>query len=136
MELLKSLLLDSLNGFSLKFLPLMILQLFVAALLGLIIEKIVNKKFGENILSNSALLAIVTCFIADIAKVSVAFSVLMGALLIGVIISMKVSSVMKSIGLFIVLAVALACGIGSVVQAILGTVFILMVIFFTPLKEE
>jgi hypothetical protein len=136
MELLESLLLDSLNGFSPKFIPLMILQLLVAGFLALIIEKVVNRKLKEDLLSKSALIAVVVCFMADVSKVSVAFSVLMAALLIAFVISLKIHSSSKLIGLFMVIAIALACGIGSLVQAVLTTVIILSVFYFTPLKEE
>lgn len=136
MEFLKSLMLDSLNGFSPKFIPLMLLQLFVAAFLALIIQKVVNKKLKTAVLSNAALIAVVTCFMADIAKVSVAFSVLMAALLVGFIIALKVNSLHKLISLFMVLAIAISCGIGSLVQATIGSVIILSVFYFTPLEES
>ena len=65
MDLLKGIIADSLNGFSPKFIPFFLLQLLIAGLLGHLMQKIVNRKFGSEIIQYAGLLAMAISLVVN-----------------------------------------------------------------------
>jgi len=135
MELIKSILIDSLNGFSAKDIPLFIFQILIAGFLAHLIQILINKKWNTGVICNSALIAVSITILTSIVKYSLPFSVLG----LGVLLLFKSNktdeSVISRIALLIMGVIGLGCGVGSVVQTIIGVVFIALVILFTPLKK-
>ena len=135
MELIKNLLIDSMNGFSPEMIPFFILQLVVASLLGYVLEKILNKKFNDLNLKNSALLALGIALICSVAKFSVPIAIIAAAIIL--LLGMnKERSQNQTIGLFLVSVIGAGCGVGSVVVTFLAFIFLSAVILFLPLKSE
>jgi len=134
MDLFKQIFVDSLNGFSLRFLPLFIFQLLVAGLLGHLFQKIVNRKFGNEIVEYAGLMALSLAVLASIVKYSLPFAVL-SAVLVLFLVRKKEGNFLKLLALFIVGLIGVGCGIGSVFQVTVGFVFIVTVILFIPIKK-
>ena len=135
MEFLKSLLTDSLNGFSPKYIPLFLFQLLIAGLLGYVLQKLINRKFDEKIIKNGTLITLGIALIVAITKNSLPFAVLAAAaiLLIGIKSQKEGNS---AIALFLLAAIGVGCGVGSVVQTVIGAVVLVLVLLFLPLKDE
>ena len=135
MDLIKNILIDSLNGFSVKDIPLFIFQILVAGFLAHIAQVLINKKFKTAVICNSALIAVSITVLASIVKYSLPFAVLG----LGVILLFKSNktdeSVMSKVALLIMSLIGLGCGVGSVVQTIIGAIFIMLIILFTPIKK-
>lgn len=133
--MLKNIFIDSLNGFAVKDIPLFLFQMLVAGLLGLIIQKMVNRKFDQKIISNGSLIALAVALIVAITKNSLPFAVLAAAVII--LLGMrKTASNSSVIGLFLIVAVGVGCGVGSVIQTVIGAALICAVLLFLPLKDE
>lgn len=135
METLKSILVDSLNGFSPKYIPLFIFQLLMAGFLGLLMQQLLNRKFKTKIISNGTLIAVGIALIAAISKNSLPFAVLAAAAMI-ILAIQKQREQHAAIALFIISLIGVGCGVGSVVQTLIGSAVIAVIILFLPLKDE
>ena len=136
MDLIKNILIDSLNGFSARDIPLYIFQIIIAGLLAHITQILINKKFQTAVICNSALIAVGVTVIASIVKYSLPFSVLGLGLMLLLKSNKKEETVISKIALFIIALIGLGCGVGSVVQTIIGSVFIMLIILFTPVEKS
>ena len=134
MDTLKQIFIDSLNGLSLDLIPLFLFQLLCAGLLGYLTEKILNKKFAIEVVTHGALIAVVAALLASLVKYSVPASVIAAAVLL-IFIKTKDESKLHIIGTFIVLALGIGCGLGSVIQTVIGFMVLIPVILFLPLKK-
>lgn len=134
MEFLQNLLADGLNGFSLKHIPFFLFQLLSAGFIAHMLQIILNRKSGEIVLSNSALLAIMVCLVSSIVKFSLPFSIL-GAAVILLFLNQKKESQLANLATLVVVGIGVGCGIGSVIQTAIGLIIIGAVILFTPLKK-
>lgn len=134
MDLIKSILIDSLNGFSAKDIPLFIFQILAAAFLAHITQMVLNKKWKENVICNSALIAVSIAILTSIVKYSLPFAVI-GLAVILLFKKNKEESMISKIAMLIIGIIGLGCGVGSVIQTIIGVVFILLIVLFTPLKK-
>jgi hypothetical protein len=135
MDLIKNILIDSLNGFSAKDIPLFIFQILIAGILAHLVQLVLNKKWKESVVCNSALIAVVLAVLTSIVKYSLPFAV-MGLAAVLLFKNNKEESTISKIGLLIVSIIGVGCGIGSVIQTIIGVIFILLIIMFTPLKNN
>ena len=135
MEMIKSILVDSLNGFSPKYIPLFLFQMLTAGLIGYVFQRLVNRKFDEKIIQNGTLLTLGIAFVVAIAKNSLSFSVLAAAaiLLIGM---MGQKDRNQTLGYFLLAIIGVGCGVGSVIQTIIGAVLLAVVLLFLPMKNE
>lgn len=134
MDLVKSILIDSLNGFSAKDIPLFIFQILVSAILAHIVQISLNKKWNTGVICNSVLIAVSITVLTSIVKYSLPFAV-MGLAVILLFKKNKEESLMSKIGLLIVGVIGVGCGVGSTIQTVLGVAIILLIILFTPLKK-
>lgn len=132
--MLKELLVDSLNGFSLSYLPFFLFQILCAALLGHVFQLVVNKKTKENLLNHSALIAAATAFLVSIAKASINFSIL-GAAVLLLFMKFKEEDRMSIIGRVLIIGIGFGCGVGSLAQTIIGAVILGLIILFMPVKK-
>lgn len=135
MEVIKSILIDSLNGFSLKDIPLYLFQIIVASLLAHIVQIILNKKWNTKVICNSALIVSSVTVLVSVAKYSLPFSILA----LGIIFLFKPDKdepVISKIALLIMGLIGFGCGVGSVFQTLLGVILVILIIFFTPLKKS
>ncbi len=136
MDLIKNILIDSLNGFSAKDIPLYIFQILVAGFLAQIIQIALNKKLKSKVICNSALIASSITIVASIVKYSLPFAVLGLGLLLLLKSNKNEESFISKIALFIMALIGLGCGVGSVVQTIIGAIFIILIILFTPVEKS
>ncbi len=134
METLKQIFIDSLNGLSLDLIPLFLFQLLCAGLLGYLTEKILNRKFGIEVVTHGALIALVAALLSSLVKYSVPASVIAAAVLL-IFIKTRDESRLHVIGTFVVLALGVGCGLGSVIQTALGFIVLMPVILFLPIKK-
>lgn len=135
METIKNILVDSLNGFSPKYIPLFLFQLLVAGLLGYLIQRIVNRKFDKNIIQYGTLIALGIALVVAISKNSLTFAVIAAAsILLLAIANQKTKA--ESLGLFLIAIIGVGCGVGSVIQTFIGVVLLAIVLLFLPLKDE
>ena len=134
METIKQILIDSLNGLSADMIPLFLFQLLVSALLGLLLEKIINRKFGEDTSERGVILAPLAALLASLVKYSLSFSV-MGSALILLFLRQREMRRDQTLSLIAVLAIGVGCGTGSVIQTGIGFVFISVLIWFMPAKK-
>jgi len=135
MDLIKNILIDSLNGFSAKDLPLFIFQILVAATLAHLTQLLLNKKWKEAVICNSALMAISITVLTSIVKYSLPFAI-MGLAVVLLFKRNKEESLISKVAMLIVGVIGVGCGVGSVIQTIVGVILILLVIVFTPLKKK
>lgn len=135
MDTIKNLLIDSLNGFSPRFIPFFILQILASGFLAYITQRLVNWKFKAEIISRAAIYATGITLIVTIAKYSLPFSVLAAAaiLLLGM---KKDRSQDELIGLFLITVIAIGCGVGSVFLTALGSILLYAIIVILPLKKD
>ena len=110
-------------------------QLLIAVLLGYVLQKLINRKFDEKIIKNGTLITLGIALIVAITKNSLPFAVLAAAaiLLIGIKSQKEGNS---AIALFLLAAIGVGCGVGSVVQTVIGAVVLVLVLLFLPLKDE
>lgn len=134
MELIKEILIDSLNGFSPKFIPFFLFQLLVAGFLGHILQKIVNRKFGADIIQYGGLIALSVALLVSFVKYSLPFAVIAAAVLFFLTRS-KEFSFHQVLGLFLVGLIGVGCGVGSIVQTGMGFVVLIAVVLFTSMKK-
>ncbi|MBL7897536.1 MAG: hypothetical protein JNJ99_03290 [Crocinitomicaceae bacterium] len=134
MDTIKQILIDSLNGMSADLIPLFLLQLLCAALLSHLLQKIFNSKFNEDSLQYSALTGTGVALLTSIVKYSVSFSVLAAAAILLFSRNKEVNR-LQTTGLFLVVAIGIGCGTGSVIQTIMGFVLLIAVLFFIPVKK-
>lgn len=135
MEAIKNIFIDSLNGFALNQIPLLLFQLLCAALGAFILQLIVNKKWGEVLLRYSALTGASIALLASVAKYSLPVSVL-GAALILLLLGKKVKFQFEIVAQLLVVLIGLGCGVGAVVQTIIGCVVLFAILIFTPITKE
>ncbi|HIP35287.1 MAG TPA: hypothetical protein EYG85_00355 [Crocinitomix sp.] len=135
METLKNILIDSLNGFSANDIPLFIFQILVAGLLAHIFQIVVNKKLKTSIITNSALIATTIAILSAIVKYSLPFSILALAIILWLKPKQN-DTYMSKITLFIVGFIGVGCGVGSVILTIFGTLILLFILLFMPLKNN
>lgn len=135
MDTIKSLMVDSLNGFSLRLLPFFILQILASGFLAYALQKLINWKFKETILERAVLVSIGITILAAISKFSLSFAVLSAAAILLVGMGGEKSSDQK-ISLFLTAMIGVGCGVGSVFVTSLGAVFLFSVIIIMPLKKD
>ena len=136
MNFVQNLLIDSLNGFSLRFIPLLIFQLLVAGCIGYLVQLMVNKKFKSKIIERAALLAPIVALLASIAKLSLPFSVIAGSVILILGIKTKLESNNHVLSWIFIVLIGFGCGVGSIVQTVVGVMVIGMILIFIPLKPE
>jgi len=134
MKMIENIFVDSLNGFPLSQIPLFIFQLLCAAIGAHILQIILNKKLKESVLSHSALIALSVALISSIVKYSLPFSVL-GAAVILLLFQRKEKSKLETIANVFVVLIGVGCGVGSVIQTIIGCILLFAILLFTPLKK-
>lgn len=135
MDMIKSLLVDSLNGFSPRYIPLFLFQLLTAGLLGYIMQKLINRKFDEKIIQNGTLIALGIALIAAITKNSLPFAVLAAAAILLVGMSGQKDR-NTTLGFFLLAVIGVGCGVGSVIQTVIGAALLVIVLLFLPMKNE
>lgn len=135
MELIKNMLIDSLNGFSAKDIPLFLFQILVAGLLAHLFQIIINKKWKSGVICNSALIATTIAILASIVKYSLPFAILALAILLW-LKPKQDDNVISKITLLIIGLIGVGCGVGSVALTILGVIVLSLIILFTPLKSD
>lgn len=134
MEMIKEILIDSFNGFSVKMIPLFLIQLLISGLMTYIFQWLYKKK-TNHFQKDAVLLAMAMTLITSIVKYSLPFAVLGGAL----IMMFGTRSNRSSSDLFQVLVIgiiAVGCGVGSIVQTALGFVVLCVILLFTPLVKS
>jgi hypothetical protein len=136
MDLIKSILIDSLNGFSAKDIPLYIFQILVAGFLAHVIQILLNKKFKTAVICNSALIAVGVTIVASIVKYSLPFAVLGLGLMLMLKSNKQDEKGISRIALFLMALIGLGCGVGSVIQTSIGAIFIMLIILFTPVEKS
>tara|TARA_B100000809_G_C14917936_1_gene452324 strand:+ start:61 stop:465 length:405 start_codon:yes stop_codon:yes gene_type:complete len=134
MDTIKNILIDSLNGFSAKDIPLFIFQILVASTLAHLTQIVINKKWKEGVICNSALIAVTIAILTSVVKYSLPFAI-MGLAVVLLFKKNKEEPFISKLALLIVGVIGVGCGIGSVIQTIVGVVFILLIVLFTPLKK-
>lgn len=134
METIQNIFIDSLNGFSLSQIPLFLFQLLSAALGAYIFQFILNKKTGEKTITHGAIIAAVVALTASIVKYSLPLSVL-GAAVILLLLKGKEESRLATLGQVVVVAIGVGCGVGSIVQTVLGCIVVFGILIFVPLKK-
>lgn len=97
MDMLKQLIIDSFNGFSPSFIPLFLLQLLVAGLIGHLTQKVVNIKYKSEILNNGGLIALGVTLLTSLVKYSLPFSVIGAATLLLLFAKQKINQEFKSL---------------------------------------
>jgi len=135
MDVIKNILIDSLNGFSIRDIPLFIFQILVAGILAHVTQMVINKKWQQGVICNSALIAVSITVLTSIVKYSLPFAV-MGLAVILLFKPNKEESTISKIALLGVGIIGVGCGVGSVIQTIIGVIFMLLIVLFTPLKES
>ncbi|MCG8573729.1 MAG: hypothetical protein MI810_02500 [Flavobacteriales bacterium] len=133
--MIQDLIIDSLNGFSFRYLPFFLFQLCCAALFAHIFQIFFNKKLKRSALAYSALNALFVAFLVVIAKISLPIAVIAAAVILLWLKGKNEDKITLS-GQIIVLGIGLGCGTGSIVQTFIGLILILLVALFTPLNEE
>lgn len=115
---------DLLNGFALSDVPLILFQLFVAALIGLLAGWIARRRENEI---HPALIAIVFALITLLSKHSIPLSLILVAL--ALLLSGRLAERLKtdaSLSLFLIAAAAgIGCGSGSVFVTMLAYVVLI-----------
>jgi hypothetical protein len=99
------------------------------------VQIVFNKKWQDKVICNGALIATVLTVLTSIVKYSVPFAI-MGLAVILLFKNNKEQSLISRIALLIVAMIGVGCGVGSVFQTIVGVLFILLIILFTPLKRS
>lgn len=135
MNAIQNLLIDSLNGFSLDQLPFFIFLVLVAGGLAHVVQLVLNRKTGESTLKYAALMAVTVAVLASLVKNTEPLAIL-GAAVLLLLLRSKEKSTLETLGKFVILAIGLGCGTGSIIQTVFGALLILIVIFFTPVKKE
>ena len=82
----------------------------------------------------AALVAISVALLVAMVKYSLPFSVLAAAAIL--LLRPKDLSLLKAAGIFLIVLVGVGCGIGSVIQTVIGFILLATVILFTPLKND
>jgi len=134
MDLIKNILIDSLNGFSAKDIPLFIFQILVAGTLAHLTQIVLNKKWKESVICNSALIAVSIAILTSIVKYSLPFAI-MGLAVVLLFKKNKEEAFISKVATLVVGMIGVGCGVGSVVQTIIGVVLILFIVIFTPVKK-
>jgi len=134
MEILSNIFVDSLNGFPVAQIPLFLFQMLCAGLIGYLVQFIINKKSGEKIIHNGATLALSIAVLTSIVKYSLPFSVMAAAALL-LFLRGKEMSKTTVVGYFLLAIAGIGCGVGSIIQTVLGFGLIFLVILFTPVKK-
>ena len=135
METIQNIFIDSLNGFALDQIPLFLFQLLCAGMGAHLLQIILNKKVGEKLLEYSALISISMALLASIVKYSVPTAIVAAAVIL-LLLRGKEKSKLETIGQLLVVLIGVGCGVGNVIQTILGCVIIFTIILFTPIKNN
>jgi len=133
MEFLKKLLIESLNGFSYRDIPLFFFQLLTTGLIAFVFYFIWKRKTGLKI-DFAVLISMSVAVIVSLAKYSLPFSMLAAAILFIFLGSNQLKRLEK-IALLILAAIGFGCGIGSVIQTALGITMVILILIFTPLEK-
>jgi hypothetical protein len=134
MEMIKEILIDSFNGFSVRMIPLFLLQLIFSGLLAYVFQWLFKKKTGSS-QKDAVPLTMAIALITSIVKYSLPFAVLGGAL----IMMLGARSNRSSSELFQLLIlgiIGVGCGVGSIVQTTIGFVLLCVILIFTPLVKS
>ena len=106
----------------------------VASTLAHLTQIVINKKWKEGVICNSALIAVTIAILTSVVKYSLPFAI-MGLAVVLLFKKNKEEPFISKLALLIVGVIGVGCGIGSVIQTIVGVVFILLIVLFTPLKK-
>lgn len=135
MNTLKDFIVDNLNGFAFSHIPLFIFQLLMAGILAFCFQFLYNKKFKKSLIQNSVFSAVLVAFLVSLVKGTLSFSVL-GAAVILLYFKSKEQSRLSLLGHLAILTISIGCGIGSVIQTLIGFIIISLVLIFTPLNDQ
>ena len=131
MNFIKNIFIDSMNGMSLSHLPLFIFQILMAGFLAHLFQLFINKKSKTELIQNSALISIAFCVLVSLVKYSLPFSVIGLSVVMLFSNSQKDASFWQKISLLILGIIGIGCGVGSVVQTLVGVLFILLIVLIT-----
>jgi len=134
MNFIQDIFVDSLNGFPIQQLPLFLFQLVVAGILGFAVQFLINKKTDNTTIKLGVLIAVTIAVLSAIAKYSLPFSVLAAAAIL-LFLKNNSQSKIETFGQFLLVAIGIGCGVGSVVLTAVGVIVVLLLIAFTPLKD-
>ena len=87
----------------------------------------INKKWKESVICNSALIGVTIAVLTSMVKYSLPFAV-MGLAVVLLFRKNKEMTFISKLALLIVGVIGVGCGIGSVIQTIVGVVFILLIV--------
>ena len=131
MEVLKNILVDSLNGFASKDIPFFIFQLLVAGLLSHLFQLVWNRKYKQNALKSHALIGTGFALLTIFAKCSLPFSVMA----LGVIIWMsrgERKETKETIPSLVIGVLGVGVGSGNVLLTLIGLFVLVAIIWFSP----
>ncbi|MEO9531326.1 MAG: hypothetical protein ABJG68_11620 [Crocinitomicaceae bacterium] len=134
MELLKNIFIDSLNGFALSDVPLFLFQIICATVLAYILQILLNKKFNESISKHGPLIAALVCILSAIVKYSLPFTALGAAALI--LLIPKDDNRKSQLSQFAMVIIGVGCGVGSVIQSVIGVILFALLLIITPLQKD
>ena len=134
MNSIKQIFIDSFNGLPLEQIPLFLFQLLMAGLMGHLLQKIANRKFGNDTIQHGGLIATGVALLTSIVKYSLPFAVIAAALIL-LLGKTRDQLFHQTLGLFLVALVGLGCGVGSVVQTCIGLILVSATILFIPIKK-
>ena len=134
MQLIKDLLIDSMNGFSPRFIPFFLLQLLCAGLFAYILQKIFVRKFNIPKIQGYLLIAVIVAIVTTLSKNSLPMAVIGAATLLLFLKDKELKGV-ELIAFIATIAVGFGCGSGSIVQTLIGTCILGLIIVFLPLRE-
>ena len=132
--MIKNLLIDCLNGFPVDQIPLFLFQILCAGFLGVMMQFLINKKMGAKLVEHGALIALSIAVMTSIVKYSLPFAVI-GAAAILLFLKAKDLGRVELISMILIAVAGVGCGVGSVIQTVLGFLVISCVILLTPLKK-
>jgi len=135
MEIIKNLVVDSFNGLSVKDIPLFILQLMVAGVLAYVVQLLINKKLKNEILNHAPIIAISIALVVSIVKYSLPFAILALPILMWLKPKSEANSFSK-VALLIIGVIGIGCGVGSIIQTVLGVIVLGGLFFIAPVKIE
>lgn len=133
--MIKQLIVDSLNGFEFSQIPFFIFQLICAALLGHLTQFFWNKKFPDDRIEYGAITASATAFLTSVVKYMLPVAIIAAAVIL-FITKRKESSTTANLGTMLTLSFGLACGYGSVIIAVIGFVFLMLIVAFLPVSKK
>lgn len=135
MEILKNILIDSLNGFATKDILFLLFQLVLAALLSHITQLIWNNKNSNSKISNYAQYGVLITLLTVFSKYSVSIAILSFAVIFLFKDTLEIKKE-NGLSLFVLGFIGVGIGSGNIILSIIGLLFILIVSIFGSTKKE